>query len=62
MWTLLFIVLVPVVGIDRVTLLESYHSKEHCEAERERIMIEMAKTYPDDPTWTLACRFSSKGV
>ena len=62
MWTLLFIVLVPISGIDKVTALETYPSREACESERERIMVEMVKAYPDDPTWTLACRLSPKGV
>lgn len=62
MWILVFIVLTPIVGIDKATLIETYPSHEACEMERERIMVEMTKAYPDDPTWTLACRLTPKGV
>ena len=58
MWFLVFIVLVPnVAGIDKVTKLEHYDLWGTCDSERQRIMIEMEKQYPNDPTWTLECRF-----
>ena len=62
MWVLLFIVLVPVSGLDKIHLLETYPSKEGCLSELERVMGEMEKAYPDDTSWTLQCRPAGKGV
>lgn len=62
MWLLLFVVLVPVTGIDKVTKLEQYTSREKCESERERIMVEMNKEYPGDDTYTLVCSLATTGV
>lgn len=62
MWVLLFITLAPVMGIDHTTFLEKYPTKEACMIERDRIMIEMNKTYPGDTTYTLVCRPMGKGA
>lgn len=62
MWVLVFIILTPVAGIDKTILLETYPSLEVCESEKGRIMVEMNKAYPGDPTWTLACLLTPKGV
>lgn len=62
MWLLIFVVLTPVAGIDTNHLLEKYSTKSKCESEKLRVLYEMSKAYPDDPTWTLECRFHPTGV
>jgi len=62
MWLLLFVVLIPVTGIDKVSKLEQYPSREKCESERKRVMVEMEKAYPGDDTYTLVCSLSTTGV
>lgn len=57
MWILVFVVLIEVQGIDTVTALEKYTTKELCQSEKARILIEMEKSYPGDTSWTLECRF-----
>lgn len=60
MFTLLFIVLIPLAAIDSVTVLETYATDAECQSEKKRIMAEMEKVYPGDTTWTLQCRLTAR--
>lgn len=62
MYTLVFIILVPVSGIDRITELERYPSEDACQSEKIRILKEMQKVYPDDKTWSLECRLTGQRI
>ena len=62
MWVLLFIVLVPVSGLDTTHYLEKYPSRESCMSELKRITVEMENAYPGDTTYILRCRPIGKGV
>ena len=61
MWMLVIILLNTVPGISPVTLLQTYPTSQECYSERDRIGDEMAKAYPDDHDFEIACRFKSTG-
>jgi hypothetical protein len=56
MWMLVIILLNTVLGISTVTLLETYSTSQECHNERDRIGDEMAKAYPDEHDFEIACR------
>lgn len=56
MWVLLFILLTPVPGFERDTVLHHYTTYAACQAEQVRITAEMAKAYEGDETYRLDCR------
>jgi hypothetical protein len=58
MWMLVIILLNTVPGISTVTLLETYPTSQECHSERSRIGDEMAKAYPDEQDFEIACRFN----
>ena len=60
MWVLVIVILNIVPGLERVTVLEKYDTRDECEIERSRIAYEMAKAYPGEETFLIACRFDSK--
>jgi len=60
MWMLVIILLNTVPGISPVTLLETYLTSEECQSERSRIGDEMAKAYPDEHDFEIACRFDPR--
>jgi|GEM_PF-900046 len=60
MWMLVIILLNTVPGISPVTLLQTYPISQECHNERERIGDEMAKAYPDDRDFEIACRFNPR--
>jgi hypothetical protein len=62
MYTLFFIVLLDLPGIDKVIKLESYPSMDACVSEKRRIMGEMEKVYPNDKTFRLECRLTGQRI
>jgi hypothetical protein len=60
MWMLVIILLNTVPGISPVTLLETYPTSQECQSGRARIGDEMAKAYPDDHDFEIACRFNPR--
>lgn len=57
MWLLVLILLNVIPGLNKTTVIASYTTQEECASERDRIMIEMMKSYPDDhDDFMLACR------
>lgn len=60
MWMLVIIFLNAVPGISPVTLLETYPTSQECHSERARIGDEMAKAYPGERDFEIACRFDPR--
>jgi len=60
MWILVIILLNTVPGISPVTLLETYPTSQECQSERNRIGDEMAKAYPNEHDFEIACRFDPR--
>ncbi len=62
MWMLVIVLLNTVPGIGAVTLLQTYPTSQECHSERDRIGDEMAKTYPDEHDFEIACRFNPRAA
>jgi hypothetical protein len=60
MWMLVIVLLNHVSGISPVTLLQTYPTSQECHSERARIGDEMAKAYPGEHDFEIACRFNSR--
>ena len=60
MWMLVIILLNTVPGISPVTLLETYPTSQECHSERGRIGDEMAKAYPNEHDFDIACQFDPR--
>ena len=56
---LVIVLLNTVPGIPTVTLLETYPTSQECYSEQARIGDEMAKAYPDEHDFEIACRLKS---
>ncbi len=59
MW-MLVILLNTVPGISPETLLQEYLTSQECHSEQGRIGDEMAKAYPGDHDFEIACRFDPR--
>ena len=57
MWFLLMIMLAPPLGVDRVTILNTFVTYEDCKPERDRIGFEMAERYPYENDFRIECEF-----
>ncbi len=57
MWFLLIVLLTPLPGINRVTVLNTFTTYEACQPERDRIGFEMAESYPHDSDFRIVCEF-----
>ncbi|MBX3302192.1 MAG: hypothetical protein KF693_08245 [Nitrospira sp.] len=62
MWMLVIVLLNTVPGISTVTLLQTYPTSQECHSERDRIDDEMAKAYPDEHDFEIACRFNPGAI
>lgn len=62
MWMLVIVLLNTVPGISPVTLLQTYPTSQECHSERARIGDEMAKAYPDERDFEIACRFNPRAA
>ena len=60
MWLLVIVLLNIVPGLERVTVLNTFATSEECQIERNRIGFEMAKAYPDERDFVIACRLNPK--
>ena len=60
MWLLVIILLNIVPGLEKVTVLNTFATSEECQIERNRIGSEMAKAYPNDRDFVIACRLNPK--
>jgi hypothetical protein len=60
MWLLVIILLNIVPGLERVTVLNTFATSEECQIERNRIGFEMAKAYPNERDFVIACRLNPK--
>ena len=60
MWLLVIVLLNIVPGLERVTVLNTFATSEECQIERNRIGFEMAKAYPDERDFFIACRLNPK--
>ena len=60
MWLLVVILLNIVPGLERVTVLNTFATSEECQIERNRIGFEMAKAYPNERDFVIACRLNPK--
>ena len=60
MWLLVMILLNIVPELERVTVLNTFATSEECQSERNRIGAEMAKAYPNDRDFVVACRLNPK--
>lgn len=60
MWLLVIVLLNIVPGLERVTVLNTFATPEECQIERNRIGFEMAKAYPDERDFVIACRLNPK--
>ena len=58
MWMLVIVLLNTMPGIPTVTVLQTYPTSQECQSERERIGDEMAKAYPNEQDFEIACRFN----
>ena len=59
MWGLVIILLLPVQGIDRMTVLKQFSTQTACLLEQRRVMGEMVQFYQDEiylRTFELGCR------
>lgn len=55
MWYLVFILVVPVSGFQRVTVLDTYETAALCAEQAVRVQEAMTDAYPDDQTFRIAC-------
>jgi hypothetical protein len=62
MWMLVIVLLNQVSGISPVTLLQTYPTSKECYSERTRIGDEMAKAYPDEHDFEIACQFNPRAA
>ena len=62
MWILVLIIFSPVGDVDRVVAIEKYETSVECKDERDRVSLEMRKSYPNDNTFIMECRFDGKKV
>ncbi len=60
MWLLVIVLLNIVPGLERVTVLNTFATSEECQIERNRIGFEMAKAYPNERDFVIACRLNPK--
>ena len=60
MWLLVIILLNIVPGLEKVTVLNTFATSEECQIERNRIGFEMAKAYPNERDFVIACRLNPK--
>jgi hypothetical protein len=60
MWLLVIILLNIVPGLERVTVLNAFATSEECQIERNRIGFEMAKAYPNERDFVVACQLNPK--
>jgi len=59
---LVIILLNTVPGISLVTLVQTYPTFQECRSERARIGDEMAKAYPGEGDFVIACQFSLRAA
>ena len=59
-WLLVIILLNIVPGLERVTVLNTFVTSEECQSEQNRIGFEMAKAYPNEHDFVIACRLNPK--
>jgi hypothetical protein len=57
MWFLLIVLLNAVPGLERVTVIEKYHTAEECQIERNRIGFDMAEAYPYERDFIITCEY-----
>ena len=55
MWCLVMVLLVPVSGFDRLTVLQEYPTLTACQIDRNRVGFAMADAYPYERTFTIDC-------
>ena len=60
MWLLVMILLNDVQGLDKVVVLNTYATSQECQIERNRVGYEMAKAYPQDRDFVIACQLNRK--
>ena len=60
MWLLVIVLLNIVPGVERFTVLNTFATSEECQIERNRIGFEMAKAYPYERDFVIACRLNPK--
>ena len=56
MWGLVIILLLPIPGVHRVTVLEKFSSIQACQDKRARVGFDMAHAYPYDRDFVIECR------
>jgi hypothetical protein len=49
-----------VPGLDKTVVLNTFTTSEECQKERDRVGFEMAKAYPNDRDFEIACRLNPK--
>lgn len=65
MWYLVLVLLAPVDGFDRVTLLNPehpFHTEGDCQVERDRVGFAMADAYPYERDFFIACYEADEDV
>ena len=61
MWLLVMILLnSDVPGLTKTMVLNTYATAQECQAERNRVGFEMAKAYPQDRDFVIACQLNRK--
>jgi hypothetical protein len=60
MWLLVIILLNIVPGLESITVLNTFATSEECQIERNRIGFEMAKAYPNERDFVIACQLNPK--
>lgn len=60
MWLLVIVLLNIVPGLERIMVLNTFTTSEECQIERNRIGFEMAKAYPYERDFVIACRLNPK--
>ena len=60
MWLLLIVLLTPLPGNNRMTVLNTFATYEDCQPERNRIGFEMAESYPYESDFRIVCEFQKK--
>ena len=60
MWMLIIVLLSIVPGLEKIRVLNTFATSEECQIERNRIGFEMAKAYPNERDFVIACRLNSK--
>lgn len=56
MWELVFVVLISLPSMPRVTVLNIYTTMEKCYQERDYVRKEMERAYPGDKDFDIQCR------